>query len=399
ATAQASKRSKEVGIRKVMGSSQSQLMLLFLGETFLLTLAAALFSVVLAELALPFLNQLLDLQLTFSFFEEPSLLLFFVLQLLVVTLFAGLYPAFILSGFKPIEALKSKLALQQVAGLSLRKGLVLLQFIICQLLIICTLLVNKQMKFMQEKDLGFDKDAVLLVPLLKTPAEKMVAYRQEILNTPGVQQAGFMFSPPSSDFSYTTNFTYDNRPSDAGFHVGMKLADEHYLDLFDIKLVAGKNFTHQAKKDTIYEVVINETLRRQLGLKNPEEALGKKMRLGSNTYGRVVGVAKDFHQNSLREKIGPIAIMNVGDASSNILFLATKINLAQTQDVIKGLEQVWQKAYPDYIFEYHFMDEVIDEFYQSEQRRNTLYQIFSGISIFIACLGLYGLVAFMAAQR
>ncbi|MDX5347384.1 MAG: FtsX-like permease family protein, partial [Hymenobacteraceae bacterium] len=154
-----------------------------------------------------------------------------------------------------------------------------------------------------------------------------------------------------------------------------------------------------AKKDTIYEVVINETLRRQLGLKNPEEALGKKMRLGSNTYGKVVGVAKDFHQNSLREKIGPVAIMNMGDASSNILFLATKINLAQTQGVIKGLEQVWQKAYPDYIFEYHVMDEVIDEFYQSEQRRNTLFQIFSGISIFIACLGLYGLVAFMAAQR
>ncbi|KAA9325007.1 ABC transporter permease [Adhaeribacter soli] len=399
ATAQATKRSKEVGIRKVLGSNQKQLMLQFLGETFLLTLAAGLFSVVLAELTLPFLNRLLDLQLTFSLLEEPGLLLFFLLELLVVTLFAGLYPAFVLSGFQPIQALKSKMARQQMAGISLRKGLVLVQFTICQLLIICTLVVSEQMRYMRNKDLGFNKEAVVLVPLYKASAEKMFAYRQEITKLPGVQQASFIFSPPSSDFSYTTNFTFDNQPHNAAFQVNMKLSDEHYISLFGIKLLAGRDFTHQPPTDTIRQIVINQTMQRQLGLKSPEEALGKKMLLGRNMHGIIVGVAKDYHQNSLRESIRPIAMVNMGGASSNIYFLAAKVAPGQTQNAIQGLEKVWQKAYPDYIFEYQFLDQTIADFYKEDQRRNTLFRIFSGISIFIGCLGLYGLVSFMATQR
>lgn len=399
ATAQASKRSREVGIRKVLGSSQGHLMLQFLGETFLLTLTAGLLSIILVELTLPFLNRLLDLELTFSMLTEPGLLVFFLLEVLLVTMFAGLYPAFVLSGFKPIEALKSKLSMQQLAGISLRKGLVLVQFTICQLLIICTLVVHQQMKYMQEKDLGFNKDAVLLVPLTKAPASKLIAYRQEILNTPGVKNAAFIFTPPSSELNYTTNFKFENDPQSAPFQTELKLSDERYLDLFDMKLVTGRNFSRQAKDDTIRQVVINEAMRRQLGLKTPDEALGKKMVIGRNTYGVVVGVVKDFHQNNLRTKINPVTIINVGGSSSNILYLATKIDLAQTQNVIQGLEKVWQKAYPDYIFEYQFLDQLIAEFYKEDQRRNTLFQIFSAISIFIGCLGLYGLVAFIATQR
>jgi putative ABC transport system permease protein len=399
ATAQATKRSKEVGIRKVMGSSQQQLMLQFLGETFLLTLAAGLFSIILAELSLPFLNDLLELQLTFSLLQEPELLLFFIAEIVIVTLFAGLYPAFVLSGFKPIEALKSKLAFQQMAGLSLRKGLVLVQFTICQLLIICTLVVSQQMEYMQEKDLGFNKEAVLLVPLLKTTPAKMMAYRQEILNTPGIQQASFIFTPPSSDFNYTTNFTFDNQPNNAPFQIDMKMCDEHYLDLFGIKLAAGKNFTHQPETDTVRQIIINETMRRQLGLKSPEEALGKRILIGRSSYTTIIGVAQDFHHNSLKNEISPIGIINSGNSSSFIYFLATKIAPGQTQSAIQGLEKIWQKAYPDYIFEYQFLDQTIADFYKEDQRRNTLFKIFSGISIFIGCLGLYGLVTFMAAQR
>lgn len=399
ATAQATKRTKEVGMRKVLGSSQTQLMLQFLGETFLLTLAAGLFSIIMAELTLPYLNKLLDLELTFNLLQEPELLLFFGLEILVVTLFAGLYPAFVLSGFKPIEALKSKLARQQMAGISMRKGLVLVQFTICQLLIICTLVVSEQMKFMRDKDLGFNKDAVVLVPLTKAPAEKMVAYRQEILNVPGIEQASFIFAPPSSDYTYTTNYVFDNQPNTASSHVNMKLSDENYLDLFEIKLVAGRSFSRQHRGDTIRQIVINETMRRHLGLQAPEAALGKKLTLGRDLHGIIVGVSHDFHQNSLREQISPTAMVNLGTSTSNILFLAAKIAPSQTAAVIKNLETIWQKAYPDYIFDYQFLDQNIADFYKEDQRRNTLFRIFSGISIFIGCLGLYGLVAFMAAQR
>lgn len=393
ATAQAIKRSKEVGMRKVLGSSYWHLILQFLGETFLITLTATLASIILTELALPFLNELMQLELRFSILQDPVLLLFLVLQVLVVTLFAGLYPAFMLARFQPIAALKSKMSTQEVGGISLRRALVVVQFTICQVLIICTLVVSEQMEYFRSKPLGFNKDAIIMLRLPVGGADKLMAYRQELIANPAIQEVSFALAAPTSDITSKSSFVFDNAPENMPFSASMKYTDEHYFDLFDLKFVAGRPYT---KSDTVKEVVINETMRRKLGLNSPEEAIGKRVTLNSNISKPIVGVVEDFHQNPLHSPIDP-AIMTT--QIKGFYHMAAKINLHQTDEALKQLETTWAKAYPDDVFNYKFLDESIAEFYKGEKRQYTLFRVFSFIAILIGCLGLYGLVAFMAAQR
>ena len=393
ATAQAIKRSKEVGMRKVLGSSYWHLILQFLGETFLITLTALLASIILTELALPLLNRLMELKITFSLIQDPVLLLFLVLELLIVTLFSGLYPAFILARFKPLAALKSKMSTQQVGGISLRQALVVVQFTICQILIICTLVVSEQMEYFRSKPLGFTKDAVIMLRLPMGHAEKLMAYRQELTKNPAIKEVSFALAAPTSDITSQSSFRFGNTQENMPFSASMKYTDEHYFSLFDLKFLAGRSFI---KSDTIREVVINETMRRKLGLKSPEEAIGKKILLHSDVSKPIVGVVEDFHQNSLHKPIDPAIITSFSMAYYH---LAVKIDPNQTEAAINHLETVWPKAYPDDVFNYRFLDESIKEFYQKEKRQFALFRIFSGIAILIGCLGLYGLVAFMAAQR
>ncbi|GAB3196534.1 ABC-type antimicrobial peptide transport system permease subunit [Pontibacter aydingkolensis] len=393
ATAQAIKRAREVGVRKVMGSSQLQLMLQFLGETFLITLTATLLSVVLAELALPYLNELLELEITFTVLQDPVLLFFLVAQVLLVTLFAGIYPALIMARFQPIAALKSRINTQKVAGLSLRSALVVLQFTICQVLIICTILVNEQMEFFKSKSLGFDKEAVVTVFLPTGEGKKLMPMRQELANHPAVKKISLASSPPSANFTFTGNFKFNNSSEDVPFHANYKMADENYLELYDMKVLAGRHY----KDSDSAAYVINETMRRKLGIESPAEAINKTIALGNGEVkGYIIGVVEDFHQNSLRDPIDPAIILARPD---NYWFLSAKIDMANKQEALQHLEKVWNKTYPDDVFDYEFLDETIERFYQDEARQNKLFKIFSIIAIFIGCLGLYGLVAFMAAQR
>ena len=393
ATAQAIKRAREVGVRKVMGSSQTQLTLQFLGETFLITLAATLLSIVLTELALPYLNELLELEITFSILQDPVLLFFLVVQLLLVTLFAGLYPALIMARFQPIAALKSRISTQKVAGLSLRSALVVLQFTICQVLIISTILVNEQMDFFKNKSLGFNKDAVVTVLLPTGEGKKLMPLRQELLNNPAVKKVSLASAPPSANITRTGNFKFDNSSEDVPFHANYKMADEEYIDLYDMKLVAGRSY--QDSDSAAY--VINETMRRKLGISSPAEAINKTIALGrGDVKGYIVGVVDDFHQNPLRDPIDPTIMLAQPD---QYWYLSAKIDMANKQEALQHLEKVWNKAYPDDVFDYEFLDESIARFYQDEARQSKLFKIFSIIAIFIGCLGLYGLVAFMAAQR
>ena len=397
ATAQAVRRAKEIGIRKVMGSNQWQIMLQFLGETFLITLLASLISVILTELTLPYLNKLLGLKITFSILQNPVLLLFLLIQVILVTIFSGLYPAFLLARFQPIMALRSRMSVQQVAGLSLRRSLVVLQFTICQVLIICTLIVNEQMQYFRSKDLGFDKEAVISLLLPRGEAGKLKAMRQEVLSNPAVNNISFGLAPPSSDIISLTPFRFENALEDAPFQANIKTADEHYLELFDIKLIAGRMYKeNEFSGDSVARLLINETMRRKLGIQTPEEALGKTILLnGGKLKTTIVGVVEDFHQNSLRAPIDPAIILPV----DNYLYMMAKVDMHQSKEALAHLEQVWYKAYPDAVFNYEYVDDVLARFYRDEARQSTLFKVFAFIAIFIGCLGLYGLIAFMAAQR
>ncbi|TPE43213.1 ABC transporter permease [Pontibacter mangrovi] len=394
ATAQAIKRAKEVGIRKVLGSNRWQLVLQFMSETLLIVVSASLFSIILVELALPHLNELLDLQITFSLLDNKVLLLFLIAQALLVTLFAGFYPAFVLSGFEPTTALKSRMSMQRVGGISLRQVLVVLQFTICQVLIICTFLVNEQMNFFRSKPLGFDKEAVVLVTLPRETSRKMQALRQELLSNPAVREVSFGSDAPSSGNISYGNFYFNHASEDEGFQIHKKFADKYYFQLYDMHFLAGNAY---ANADSLQYMVINDALRRKLGLKTPEEALGKNLSFGGKQFsGPIVGVVDDFHQSSLAVPIEPLVITK---NPVDYVTLSVKINMAQKQEALQHLEQLWDKVYPDDVFSYQFLDESIAQFYEDEARQNTLFKVFSVIAIFIGCLGLYGLVAFMAAQR
>lgn len=220
----------------------------------------------------------------------------------------------------------------------------------------------------------------------------MMPLREELLNNPAIRKVSFAAATPSANMSWGSNFAYNNASEDAYFQANMKYADEQYLDLYDIKLAAGRAYTDGDSA----AVLINETLRHKLGITSPAEAIGKNLRIGIDNKFNIIGVVSDFNQNRLQQPIDPTIMF----PNPNIYhFLSAKIDLSKKQEALSHLEKVWGMAYPDDVFNYGFLDETISNFYQDEARQNKLFRIFSFIAIFIGCLGLYGLISFMAAQR
>ncbi|AMM50977.1 hypothetical protein TH61_06980 [Rufibacter sp. DG15C] len=394
ATAQALRRAKEVGMRKVLGASRTQLMTQFLGETALITLLAVFLSIVLAELLIPFLNELLEIQIELHMGNSPDVLGFLLLVLLAVTFFAGFYPALVLSGFQPISALKSKVATARTAGLSLRQVLVVLQFTICQVLIICTIIVHNQMEYFRSASLGFDKEAIVTMLVPSGKAKDLMALRPQLEAHPAIKSTSFALAPPSSNIDMNMSLRYDDFSINRNFDVNMKLADEHYLKTFNIPLIAGRMYE---KNDTMQEFVVNETFLKRVGETNPQNAIGKKLQInGGQTEGPIVGVIKDFHVTSLREELSPVAMSTF---SQFYFYVNAKIEAKNSKAALAHLQKVWSTAYPDDVFDYEFLDDTIAQFYEEEARQSYLFKIFSVIAILIGCLGLYGLVSFMVTQR
>jgi putative ABC transport system permease protein len=392
-TAQAIGRSKEVGVRKVLGGSRLQLFWQMMGETGLIVLFALVLALTLAKLALPFIKHVASVQEALPLLSASSTI--FVLALLaVVTLFSGLYPSLILSGFKPALALKNKITSASVGGISLRRGLVVMQFAISQILVIGTIVAITQMNFVRNADLGFNKDAIYLLNLSTDSVSltKQVAFREDLLKIPGVTAASFASDVPSSDNNWGTNFAFDHG-KDQDFNLYLKFGDENYVVTYGLKLLAGKNFN---KSDTMRELLINTTLAQKLGLKNPKDAVGKTIRVGGGPFREIVGVVKDFNTNSLRDAIKPLVI-----SSSKKFYgrLGIKLHGSGISAARESVEKTFSRYYPDYAFDASFVDENIAQFYKQEDQLSLLYKIFAGLAIFISCLGLYGLVSFMAVQK
>jgi putative ABC transport system permease protein len=392
-TAQATGRSREVGVRKVLGSSRKQLIGQVMGETFLIVLLAMLLAILIAKLAMPWLSHVASVPATLSLFNTESIF-FLVILLIVVTVLSGVYPALIVSGFKPALALKSKISSANIGGISLRRVLVVTQFAISQILIIGTIVAISQMNFVRNADLGFNKEAVLVLPAYSDSANaaKMKPLKQELLQNPAVVSVSFASDEASSDNNWASNFAFDNK-EDEDYAVFHKYADEDYIKTYGLQLIAGRNI---APSDTLREIVINETLAKKLGLKDPQQAVGKNLRIGGRPWLPVVGVVKDFKTNSLREDVKPLTIASQSDFYYTLSVKLSTDNLSLTTAQIKKL---WEKTYPEYAFTSHFTDETIERFYRQETQLALLYKIFAAIAIFISCLGLYGLVSFMAAQK
>jgi putative ABC transport system permease protein len=397
ATAQAVNRSKEVGIRKVLGSRRKQLILQFLSETFIITLFSIILAIGLSELGLPALNKLLGLKFTAAFITNPVILAFLITVLVCVTLLSGIYPAMILSGFNPIAALKNKISRGRSNGITLRRGLVVLQFGIAQVLIIGTIVIISQLNHFKNSALGFDKEAVITVAIPNDSLSrlKMNALKNDILLQPGVKGLSYSFASPSDNMNWGSPIKYDNAEKETDFRVNMKWAEADYFNLYNMKFIAGRPYV---KSDTVREYVVNETLLKNLGVTNPKDAIGKTINIwdDKNLTQKIVGVVKDFNVSSLREQIPPVLM-----ASWNGQYQVANIKLKPTdvKPTLAAIEKLWTAAFPDNVYEYKFLDEKIASFYKKEDQLSQLYKLFAGMAIFISCLGLYGMVSFMAVQR
>jgi ABC-type antimicrobial peptide transport system permease subunit len=305
-----------------------------------------------------------------------------------------MYPALILSGFKPVLALKNKITSSSVGGISIRRGLVIVQFAISQVLIIGTIVAVSQMKFIRNADLGFSKDALLVINANtdSIAQSRQKTFKEKLIQIPGVESVSFSSDVPSSDNNWSTNFAYDHRPDEA-YGLFIKYADENYFKAYGLQFVAGRGFS---ESDTTNEVVVNETLINKLGVKDPGSAIGKEIRMGTQPWKTIVGVSKDFKTNSLKEEIKPLII-----AERRQFYAVTGVKL-KSSNILKSqsaVESAWNQVFPEYAYTTTFMDDNLAQFYKQDEQLALLYQVFAGIAIFISCLGLYGLVSFMAVQR
>jgi putative ABC transport system permease protein len=395
-TAQAVNRSKEVGVRKVLGSNKWQLKLQFLSETFLIVLASISIAFVLAFLALPYLNHLLEISLKITENNIVPIILFLIILTCAVTLLAGFYPSVVLAGFNPIHALKSKRTANTSKGFTLRKSLVVFQFIIAQSLIIATLVIARQMTFFISQPLGFDKSATVNIPIPSDSLSrtKLDFLKKEIKSINGVQNISFNSNTPVEDNNDSwTNIKFDHAQKETEFYSIFKLADNDYLPGFKLPLVAGRNLE---PCDTSKEFLVNEMLLRNLGITDPKKALNKQIFVFDHAQGPIVGVLKDFHTRSFRDDLAPLIITSYKDYYSEASVKLDSKDLALS---IGTIAKKWNESFPDFVFEYKFMDEKVESFYKQENQLSQLYKIFAVIAIFLSCLGLYGLASFMAVQR
>lgn len=391
-TAQAVNRSKEVGVRKVMGGKRKQLVVQFLTETFVIALLALLIACVISELTLPMIHNLFKDQITLSLFGHPLIFVFMIVLVVFVSFLAGFYPALIMSGFNPALAIKNKLVLNN-KGLSLRKILVVAQFSITIILIISTVIVVYQMKYMQQKELGFKANEVVMVgiPGDSVGRSKQQVFKDKVMQIPGVKMLSYCMAGPLSNDINSTNFTFNNIKN-KDFELRTVAADENYFDLFDIKLIAGKVY---AKSDTVNGFVVNETFLKKVNVSNPQDALGKMI----NATGRnipIVGVAKDFNDRSLKESISGLVIY---PRKGNYWNAAVKIEGKEVLSVMKQMEVIWNDLFPNGIYEANFLNDKINNYYESERITGALFKLFAGVIIFISFIGLFGLISFVAAQR
>jgi putative ABC transport system permease protein len=396
ATAQALKRSKEVGVRKVMGSSRGQLFWQFIAETAIITILAGIVSFLLSNLLFPLLSNWQEsvsgYKMIFSELIDYKFWLIFILTAFFVIFGAGSYPGVVLGGFNPVVALKGKVSTQSLGGVSVRKTLVVAQFVITQVLIIGTIVVGSQMNYFMNKEMGFKHDAIVQMPVPQNDVMKLQTLKTQLKTLPAISEVSYIMTPPMSQSQNTTDVKYDTRTESEKFSLNVKQADEDYLDLYGIKLVAGRNI---AKSDTMREVLINEETVKSLGEKNNNKVLNKNITFWGKT-GVIVGVVKNYHVMTLHEKIPPIAISQM-----NFMYrtVAVKMNMADAQNTIKKMNKIWSGVFPDFVFEYEFYDEAIGKMYLLETAMLGLIQAFALIAIIIGCLGLYGLVSFMVAQK
>jgi len=400
-TAQLPQKAKEIGVRKTMGSPRQQLIMQFLAETFIICLLAGLLSLFLTYLFNFSFKDLLPENMD-EYTRYDQLGYFLVLFLIVTTILAGGYPAWVITKVNPIQTLRNQMAVHiGRASFSLRKALIVFQFVIAMLFIVSAIIVGQQLTYTLNKDLGFNKEAVLLVniPWKKVRKDKGTKFTllQELRALKGIKEVAMGSAPLSSSFNSSN---YDYRPTDTvqkkELQLYIKNIGEHYLSLYQMKLLAGRDL---APSDTVQEYLINETAMRSLGFKNPQEAIGQFIGEQDRPSYPIAGVIRDFHDGNFYKAIDPLVLLTRKQDLSTYNIKLDPHHTENWQAIIKAIEKRWQAFYPEDSFEYKFYDRQIGELYEQEHQMSRIINLATAVAILISCLGLLGLVTLTAYQR
>jgi putative ABC transport system permease protein len=391
-TARAAERAKEVGIRKVVGALKRQLTKQFIGESVILSLIAFSLTILFAWLLLPLFNQLAGKTISHSIFENIRYLLILFGTAIGIGLLAGLYPALILSSFKPVVVLKGKFA-TGTRGILLRKVLVISQFTISIGLIIATIIVYNQMNYMRNQDLGFNKDQVIVMDTYGDSSKD--AFKQALTSIPTVRSVATSSSVPGGGnpgaYSEIENVKGDLQIA----NLDLYFVDFDYINQFKIKMVAGRGFSKDFATDTTQAMVLNEAAIKMFGYTSPEQAIGRRFKQWGRE-GKIIGVMKDFHFHSLQQPIKPLS-MRIEPGGCNLV--SAKVSVTNLPGTISAIENKWKQIIPNRPFSYFFLDEFFDKQYRSEDRFGKLFLNFAVLAIFISCLGLLGLASYSTIQR
>jgi putative ABC transport system permease protein len=395
ATARSANRAKEVGIRKVMGSQRRQLILQFVTESVVLALFSLVISLLLIYALLPAFNSLANKELPFSYITQTPVLTSLLLMIVVVGVVGGSYPAFYLSGFNPVNVLKGKLATKG-GNAVFRKTLVVLQFSISIFMLISTLIVFSQLDYLRNKDLGFDKSQVVRLDLSRNMLQSANVLVSKLKQSSEVVAVGMADSSPGQGIGKLLMKVEDGDGKMVDRGIDLFQADYDFVTAMGMTIVQGRDFSRDVASDTSLAVLVNEAMARRMSWSDP---IGKKFEFLGGPPGtserRVIGVVKDYHQNSLYDAIEPLMILLNDEL--NYIFVRTKQGDVRTS--LTAVESMWKEVYPNNPFEYNFLDQDFNSQYRSDEKRSQIFTAFSALTIVIACLGLLGLAAFTTEQR
>lgn len=384
-TAKALRRAKEVGIRKVTGATKNQLITQFLGESFFMVVVSAVLALILVEISLPEFNMIVSNNLRLSY--NSTVILYLVAGILIITLIAGLYPAFYLTRFRPVQVLKGDVTKGRKGGF-FRKTLLVIQFMISIALIASTIIVHRQLSYINNYDIGFNKDHIVMFRMNKDQQKNLQTFRNELLSKSSITRVSYA-NQPQGNVRWTNSLTID------GEDIPYKFApvDPYHIDLMGLNLIQGRNFQPGNQSDINNTFILNETAVKAFGLEEP--VVGQKVKRHNRTV-TIIGVVEDYHFNSLHETIEPLVL---GWTPGWHSLAYVKINGKNIQQGLQDLEEVWMDFSPEFPVKYSFLDKQFEQLYQKEQRMASVFIYFSGLAIFIAALGLFGLAAYSVGQK
>lgn len=399
-TARSSKRAAEVGVRKVLGAEKTSLVRQFIGESVMMSMIAFIFALVFAKLLLPLFSRLSAKEIYFSFQEHGVLLVGFLLLALLTGLLAGSYPAFYLSSFQPVKVLKGKIS-NSLAANSLRKGLVVFQFVISAGLIVASVIINNQMQYLKNKDLGFDKDQQVVIPLRSATAKNSyAALKDELKKNSQIANVGASMYYPGIINPSDMPLYKEGDNMNSAKRTFMNWIDASFLQTLGIKTAAGRLFSPEYPADTNLRMILNEEAIAKIGFKNSQEAIGKKVGIdwqGQTYWWEIVGVVKNFHFVDLHSAIEPYGFQL--NNNQNFNYLVAHAKTKNISSVLESIGKTWKQLNPNEPFEYTFLNDDFQKNYEADNRLAAIVRDFTIIAILISCLGLFGLATFSAEQR